>query len=398
MNIVLLTIILVAAVFLLITRVIRIELTALLVIVVLPIVRILDPAEALAGISDDVTITVAGMLMLSAGLVRTGALDYLTRFASKLTFSGPAVLVLTVGLLTAVLSAFLNNTPVVIILIPVVLKLCQKNNLVPSKVMIPLSYFSILGGTLTLMGTSTNILVDGLFRHSGGEGFGVFEFTPMGLCYLILGGTFLFLFSDKILPSRKVLSQVLERQHRTNFVTEIVVQHKSTFVGKTLGDLLVGFEGVKILELVRDEDVSLRPPLEEKVKAEDMLLIEGSPQIIHRMLEKQGLDLASAVEDDRRVKISRIDLMTVEAVVTPNSQFFNQRLRDIGLNRLYDIKVLAIQRMGRHLQVRLREKKLQVGDVLLIQGEPNALQQLEATGAVMLIEGVEKTIHFSRMA
>ncbi|MFQ5510596.1 MAG: SLC13 family permease [Candidatus Krumholzibacteriia bacterium] len=398
MEIALLTTILAAAIFLLITQIIRIELTALLIIVALSVTRLLEPEEALSGISDDVTITVAGMLMLSAGLVRTGALDYLVRLAGKLRVSGPAALILIVGVIAAVLSAFLTNTGVVIMLIPVVLRLCQKNNLMPSKVMIPLSYFAIFGGTLTLIGTSTNILVDGMFRESGGSGFGMFEFTPMGVCYLILGGTFLFFFSDKVLPERKVLSQVLERRHRTNFVTEIVVQQHSPFAGKTLHDLLVGFEGVKILELVREEDVTLRPELDTRVQGEDMLLIEGSPQTIHRMLEKQGLDLASAVEDDRRVKISRIDLVTVEAVVTPNSQFFNQRLRDIGLNRLYDIKVLAIQRMGRHLQVRLREMKLQVGDVILIQGEQRALQQLEATANVLLIEGVEKTIHFSRMA
>ena len=228
---------------------------------VLPITGILEPAEALSGISNEATITVAGMLMLSAAAVRTGALDYLARLAGKLTLPRPAMLILIIGVFTAALSAFLNNTGVVIMLIPVVLRLCQKNNLIPSKVMIPLSYFAILGGTLTLIGTSTNLLVDGMFRQSGGSGFGMFEFSGMGICYLVLGGAFLFFFAERILPNRKVLSQVLERQHRSNFVTEIVVQQSSQFVGKTLNDLLVGFEGVKILELVRDEDVSLRPPL-----------------------------------------------------------------------------------------------------------------------------------------
>jgi di/tricarboxylate transporter len=264
--------------------------------------------------------------------------------------------------------------------------------------MIPLSYFAILGGSITLVGTSTNILVHTLDKAAGGPGFGMFEFSPMGICYLILGGAFLLLFSHRILPERKVLSQLLEPQHRSNFVTEIVVPERSKLAGGTLGDLLSGMEQVRILELVRGEEVQLGPDVDSRIQPGDNLLIEGSPQAISRLLEKERLDLASAVADEERVKISRIDLFMVEAVVTPNSQLHGQQLSEAGLNRNYGIKVLAVQRMGRHLHVRLREMRIQEGDVLLIQGEESALMGLQNTGSVLIIEGVDKTIRFSAKA
>lgn len=398
MEILLLTIILIAAVTLLVTQWIRIELTALMIVVALPAAGLLTPAEALSGFASEATIAVAGMFVLSAGLVRTGALDYVAKMVSRVKVSGHSGFLLLVGIITALPSAFLNNTAIVIMVVPVVLRLCQRYDYLPSKVMIPLSYFAILGGTITLVGTSTNIVVHTLDRNAGGAGFSMFEFAPMGICYLILGGTFLLLFSRRLLPERKVLSQLLEPQHRSNFVTEIVVPEGSKLTGSRLNDLIAGVEGVRILELVRGEDVRLGPALDTVIEPGDVLLIEGSPQVISSLLERQRLDLASAVADEERVKISRIDLFMAEAVITPNSPFHNQKLSEIGLHRHYGIKVLAIQRMGRHLQVRLRGMPLQEGDVMLIQGEESQLRELQNSGAVLLIEGVDQTIRFSAKA
>lgn len=398
MDVFLLSLILAVAVVLLVTQWLRIEVTALLVIVALPLAGILSPREALSGFASEATITVASMFILSAGLVRTGALDYVAAFTDRLKVKNSRSLLIIIALLAAIPSAFLNNTAVVIMLIPVVLRLCHKHDIMPSKVMIPLSYFAILGGTATLVGTSTNILVHTLDRDAGGPGFGMFEFTPMGLCYLLIGGTFLLIFAERMLPKRKVLSQLLEPQHRSNFVTEIVVPERSKLEGNTMEGLLSGIEEVRILELVRGEEVSLGPDPKTKIKSGDNLLIEGSPRAIATLLQKERLDLASAVADEQRVKISRIDLFMVEAVVTPNSQLHGQQLREIGLNRRYGIKVLAVQRMGRHLHVRLREMTIQEGDVLLIQGEERALHELQNAGGVLIIEGVDKTIRFSAKA
>lgn len=398
MDIFLLSIILIAGFALLVTQVIRYEVVALLVIFALPAVGVLSPVEALSGLANEATVTVAAMFILSAGLTRTGAIDYVTRKATRVRVKSPQVLLLMIAALAAFPSAFLNNTAVVIMLIPVVLKVCQQNQVLASKLMIPLSYFTILGGTLTLVGTSTNILVHSLYRQAGGEGFGMFEFTKMGLCYLAVGATFVILFGDRLLPKRKVLSQLLERQHRSRFVTEIIVPDKSKLAGSTLQSVLAKLEDVRVIEHVRGEDVQLGPPPDTELESGDTLLVEGTPRAIHALLEKQGLDLATAVADAQRVRISQMDLQIVEAVITPNSSFFNLKIAEIGLNRMYGIKVLAVQRRGRHLHERLREMKLQVGDVLLVQGEESALYELQATGSVLLIEGVEKTLRVPRRA
>jgi di/tricarboxylate transporter len=398
MDNILLSLIVVTSVALLITQWIRLEFTALLLIVALAATGILTPAEALSGFANEATITVGSMFVLSAGLVRTGALDHVVLLAGKFNVRKPRTLLAVIGVLAAVPSAFLNNTAVIIMLIPVVLRLCQKYDIMPSKIMIPLSCFTILGGTVTLVGTSTNILVHSLHRQAGGTGFGMFEFAPMGVCYLLVGGVVILLLAPRILPERKVLSQLLEPQHRSSFVTEVVVPEDSELVGNTLTDLLGRIEKVRILELVRGEEVQLGPDLGQTIRGGDNLLIEGSPQAITGLLQRGRLDLASAVADEQRVKISRIDLLMVEAVVTPNSPLHGLRLSEIGLNRQYGIKVLAVQRMGRHLQIRLREMRIQEGDVLLIQGEQSALYELQNTGGVLIIEGVDRTIRFSAKA
>ncbi len=398
MDILLLTAILIGGFALLVSGALRYEITALLVVFALSATGLLSPAEALSGFANEATITVAAMFVLSAGLSRTGAIEYVTRAATRARIRSTRMLLLVLIGLAAIPSAFLNNTAVVILLIPVVLKLCQRKQVSSSKLMIPLSYFTILGGTLTLMGTSTNILVHSLHQQAGGSGFGMFEFTKMGAVYLLVGGLFILVVGPKLLPERKVLSQLLEPQHRSRFVTEIVVPDKSRLSRATIGGVLSGLDEVRVLEHIRGEEVQLGPPASLEIESGDTLLVEGSPRAIHSLIAKQGLDLATAVADAQRVRISQMDLQIVEAVVTPTSSFFNQRLAELGLNRLYGIKVLAVQRRGRHIHERLREMKLQVGDVLLMQGEESSLYDLQNTGDVLLIEGVEKTIRIPRRA
>jgi di/tricarboxylate transporter len=398
MDILLLTAILIGGFALLVSGALRYEITALLVVFALSATGLLSPAEALSGFANEATITVAAMFVLSAGLSRTGAIEYITRAATRVRIRSTRMLLLVLIGLAAIPSAFLNNTAVVILLIPVVLKLCQRNQVSSSKLMIPLSYFTILGGTLTLMGTSTNILVHSLHQQAGGSGFEMFEFTKMGAVYLLVGGLFILVVGPKLLPERKVLSQLLEPQHRSRFVTEIVVPDKSRLSRATIGGVLSGLDEVRVLEHIRGEEVQLGPPASLEIESGDTLLVEGSPRAIHSLIAKQGLDLATAVADAQRVRISQMDLQIVEAVVTPTSSFFNQRLAELGLNRLYGIKVLAVQRRGRHIHERLREMKLQVGDVLLMQGEESSLYDLQNTGDVFLIEGVEKTIRIPRRA
>ncbi len=393
MEITILITILLAAFALFVSRAVSIEVVSILIVATLALSGILAPKEALSGFSSTATLTVAAMLVLSAGLVRSGVVDYISATLEKWAGGSRSQLLIGLGSTSGLFSAFINNTAVVAILIPVVLALSRRCKIVPSKLLIPVSYFAIVGGTCTLIGTSTNILVDSLYRTSGGPGFGMFEFASLGIIFLVLGSIYLFLFSDKLLPERTSLSQMLSHAQLSKFVTEVTVPSNSNHIGKSIEELFIRADEIRVMELIRTEEAILNPDLKVAVAAGDTFLVEASARAINNLLTTKGVDYATAVSDHQRVKISRFDLMTMEAVVTPNSRFLGQKIRDVGLSRQYGVYVLAARRLGSgHHIYNLRDFVLRSGDVLLIQGDLASLHALQESGDILLIEGVEKTL------
>ncbi len=216
------------------TRWLPFEATSILIIASLALTGVLPPEQALAGFSSTATLTVAAMFVLSGGLMRTGALEAVTLYLARFSNGDARRLLLLLAVTVPVASAFVNNTPVVVLMVPVVLSLSRQFNIRPSKLLIPVSYFSMLGGTVTLLGTSTNILLDDLYRKAGGPGLGFFEFTPLGLIYIVVGGLFLYFFSERLLPNRSSLSGLVGDQEPSTYISEIVVGPTSDLAGKTV--------------------------------------------------------------------------------------------------------------------------------------------------------------------
>jgi len=386
--------IIVAAVVLFITRWIAIEITSLLIIVALGLTGILAPLEALQGFSSSATVTVAAMFVLSAGLSRTGALEFISR--SLVAYCARSVwrLLLVFAPVIGFGSAFMNNTPLVVIMVPVILTACRRMQHQASRLLIPISYFAILGGTITLIGTSTNLLVDDVFRRAGGPGFEIFSFTQFGVIYFVAGALIVIVLAPRLLPDRASLSMFLAQPRPATFVTEVVLQAASPLVGRQVDEVAGKGAAIQLRELIRNEEIFLGRRLQELTLApDDALIIEGSPRDIAAFLSSFGAELASVVEDEQRVPMRTLELRLVEAVVLPDSPFVNRAVRDLGLNRLYDVKVMAVERRGRAHRYQIRAMRLQAGDVLLLQADDHGLAALRETGAVMIVEGVEETVH-----
>jgi len=396
--VVLLSCLLVLTLSLLIVQPVRIEAIAIGVIAALGLTGLLGPDEALAGFSNSATITVAAMLVLSAGLERAGVVDFVGTFLARRARGGVMGLLFLLAVPTALFSAFMNNTSIVALMIPVTLTLGRKLGTPPSKMLIPISFFSILGGTCTLIGTSTSILVDSLYRQAGGPGFGMFEFSGLGLVYFLIGGAYVILLGPRLLPNRTALAQMLDRDVPGHFVTEVCVPPESNLVGRCLEDVFGTEQEIRVLELIRNEEATLGPPPDAPLEAGDVVLLEGTARRIHEMVSQGKVVHGTAVSDTERVTISRIDLRVVEAVIIPNSRFLHRKVQDLGLSRRLGIQVLALRRLGRRHQYKIRELELRSGDVLLLQGEPGALRGLQEEGEVMLIGGVEQTLTFPRKA
>jgi di/tricarboxylate transporter len=337
---------------------------------------ILDTREVLDVFSNSAPITIACMFVLSAALERTGVIESLGEAISRRRWRSPWIAMVAMALVVMVLSAFVNNTPVVVILTPVVIALARSQMVAPSRLLIPLSYASIFGGTCTLIGTSTNIIVDGVAQKQGLTGFGMFEITIPGVLMGLIGIAYLFAFGRWLLPDRETLADILPDQTRRQFLTEVLVPGRSPLVGKTLAEAgLTRKRGYYVMDVIRDR-VSLDPEYgSPRLEAGDRLVLRTRAVDVMELRETTGVAFESA---DRLAlePISSHKAMTMEGIVGPFSKLVGHRIADLNLRRQYGTYILAIHRQRELLRDNFDELRLDFGDTLLLEGPPEGLKRL----------------------
>ncbi|MEF8819042.1 MAG: SLC13 family permease [Haloferacaceae archaeon] len=384
------------ALVLFVTEALPVDVTAILSAVLLVVLEPwtgITPVEGISGFSSPATITVLAMLILSAGLGRTGVVQTLgsrmRRFAGRSQFKQ---LLATIGVAGPV-SGLINNTPVVAILVPVVSDLAHEGGVSPSKLLLPLSYASMLGGMLTLIGTSTNILASATAERLIGRGFTMFEFTWLGAVVLLVGAAYLLTVGVWLTPERIPAGEgYLEEYAVDDYLTEVVVDPDSPLVGETIAAAFGRADppeaDVDVVQLVREGRTFGEPLARKELRVGDRLRLRAARDTLAEVVDLDGLSVVGTPSEPDLGEIDETQTL-VEVVVPSGSFLVGESLASATFRQRFDATVLAFRSRGTLVRDRMEDVEVQVGDTLLVQGPASSIDRLAATREFIVAHEVD---------
>ncbi|MCX5592404.1 SLC13 family permease [Alcaligenes endophyticus] len=369
------------AIVLFATEKLRIDAIALLVLSMLAVLGLVSPEQALGGFSNPATITVAAMFVLAAGLQNSGALSGIGHVLGKT--DSPLQFLLILFLILAVIAPFVNNTAVVAVFIPIVMTASSRIGMSASKALIPLSYVSQMAGVCTLIGTSTNLLVNAIAKDMGHPGFSMFEFTSLGVIFLLAGSLYLLTVGRWLLPDTRS-GELVDHYDLGKYITELRVMPESSLVGQSVGDAKLGEQfGVYVLELLRD-GTKLWGPREQKLAPGDILLSRGDWTKLEELRKEAGLEVDPQFKLEQQ-SFEQVDQRLIEVMIAPRSRLSGRTLGSLGNGWHQNLTALGIHRRSQILRDQLQKVRLQVGDILLLLAPAAQISDLRADSNIIVL-------------
>lgn len=365
------------------------DVITLLLVLILLLTGLLSPTQAFAGFGSDTVVMIFGLLVLTAALVRTGMMEtagkWLLRFTGNTTTRATGVIM---GVATT-LSAFISNTATTAFLAPIVLELARRLRISPAKLLMPLAFASILASSLTLVGTSTNIVISGLMTQYGLPPLRMFELTPVGLPLALLGVAYMLFIGQRLIPIRDGDTNDDIAFGIRPYLAEVVLLPESPLVGKTLAEAALGAElDLAVLRVIRERRRYLIPQADLRLEAGDGLLVEGPRDRLLKIRDIDGMGFKADIQlSDPRLQNETVQL--AEALLLPGSPLIGRTLKTLRFRQRYGVQVLGVNRRGQSIFRKLSQIRLQVGDQLLVQGARDNLASMDEDNAFHLIGAVE---------
>lgn len=365
---------------------VSVDLATLLLLAVLVLTGILTVDEAFSGFSNEIIVILAAIFILSGALMKGGVLDHLSDVIHRFAGGSRNKVLLCVMPATTVISSFMNNTTCTAVMMPAVLGLCRKSRLSPGKVLIPLAYASMLGGTCTLIGTSTNVAASAFLKSANLEPFSMFEFLPVGAVVCVMGTAYVMLVGHRLLPETREAGYE-EQYSIREYLSEVIVTPGSPLAGQALRDSRLGQMGLQVRAVLRGgRRMDAEPAL--TLEEGDLLLVQTTREGLLQVKDTAGIEIKPDLKMGEMDLAS--DTMTIaEAILMPGSALVGRTIKELDFRRRFGVTVIAVYRSGHALATRIGGLPLRVGDVLLIQGRPDRYRALADNPDLLILQEME---------